>query len=98
MIREVKQLVHELRRITLLWDELWLGTLNQQHIDVNRKLQQLEAEVKKVMNNASLTKDEKMAIIKEKHRTIMKPVRTYKQCYIGMEYTVVWYYLIAYKI
>lgn len=77
MIREVKQLVHELRRITLLWDELWLGTLNQQHIDVNRKLQQLEAEVKKVMNNASLTKDEKMAIIKEKHRTIMKPVRTY---------------------
>lgn len=73
MIREVKQLVHELRRITLLWDELWLGTLNQQHIDVNRKLQQLEAEVKKVMNNASLTKDEKMAIIKEKHRTIMKP-------------------------
>lgn len=94
----MKQLVHELRRITLLWDELWLGTLNQQHIDVNRKLQQLEAEVKKVMNNASLTKDEKMAIIKEKHRTIMKPVRTYKQCFIGMEYTVVWYYLIAYKI
>lgn len=77
MIREVKQLVHELRRITLLWDELWLGTLNQQHIDVNRKLQQLEAEVKKVMNNASLTKDEKMTIIKEKHRTIMKPVRTF---------------------
>ncbi|XP_062590366.1 serine/threonine-protein kinase SMG1-like isoform X1 [Saccostrea cucullata] len=73
MIREVKQLVHELRRITLLWDELWLGTLNQQHIDVTRKLQQLEAEVKKVMNNSSLTKDEKMAIIREKHRTIMKP-------------------------
>lgn len=74
MIQEVKQLVHELRRITLLWDELWLGTLNQQHIDVTRKLQQLEAEVKKVMNNSSLTKDEKLAIIKEKHRTIMKPV------------------------
>ncbi|XP_048758488.2 serine/threonine-protein kinase SMG1-like [Ostrea edulis] len=73
MIQEVKQLVHELRRITLLWDELWLGTLNQQHIDVTRKLQQLEAEVKKVMNNSSLTKDEKLAIIKEKHRTIMKP-------------------------
>lgn len=48
--------------------------VNQQHLDVTRKLQQLEAEVKKVMNNASLSKDEKMAIIKEKHRTIMKPV------------------------
>ncbi|KAJ8319497.1 hypothetical protein KUTeg_004588 [Tegillarca granosa] len=73
MISEVKQLVQELRRITLLWDELWLGTLNQQHQDVTRKLSQLESEVKKVMNNSSLTKEEKLAIIKEKHRTIMKP-------------------------
>lgn len=73
MIGEVKQLVQELRRITLLWDELWLGTLNQQHQDVSRKLSQLDAEVKKVMANSSLTKDEKLAIIKEKHRTIMKP-------------------------
>lgn len=97
MIREVKQLVHELRRITLLWDELWLGTLNQQHIDVNRKLQQLEAEVKKVLNNASLTKDEKMAIIKEKHRTIMKPVRTYIKQLFYWDGILGWYYLIAFK-
>lgn len=78
MISEVKQLVQELRRITLLWDELWLGTLNQQHQDVTRKLSQLESEVKKVMNNSSLSKEEKLAIIKEKHRTIMKPVSTIK--------------------
>lgn len=74
MISEVKQLVQELRRITLLWDELWLGTLNQQHQDVTRKLQQLESEVKKVNTNSALTKDEKLAIIREKHKTIMKPV------------------------
>jgi len=74
MISEVKQLVQELRRITLLWDELWLGTLNQQHQDVTRKLQQLESEVKKVNTNSALTKEEKMAIIREKHKTIMKPV------------------------
>ncbi|XP_052059400.1 serine/threonine-protein kinase SMG1-like isoform X1 [Mytilus californianus] len=73
MISEVKQLVQELRRITLLWDELWLGTLNQQHQDVTRKLQQLESEVKKVNTNSALTKDEKLAIIREKHKTIMKP-------------------------
>ena len=74
MISEVKQLVQELRRITLLWDELWLGTLNQQHPEVTRKLQQLDTEVKKVTSNTSLSKDEKMAIIREKHRTLMKPV------------------------
>ncbi len=69
-------LVSELRRITLLWDELWLGTLNQHHQDVTRRLMQLENEVKKVMNNNSLSKDEKTAIIKEKHSTVLKPVST----------------------
>lgn len=76
MISEVQQLVQELRRITLLWDELWLGTLNQHHQDVVRRMSQLENEVKKVMNNSGLTKEERTAIIREKHRTILKPVST----------------------
>ncbi|CAH1794898.1 unnamed protein product [Owenia fusiformis] len=73
MITEVQLLVQELRRITLLWDELWLGTLNQQHQDVTRRISQLENEVKKVMNNTSLSKEEKSAIIREKHKTVLKP-------------------------
>lgn len=76
MISEVQQLVQELRRITLLWDELWLGTLNQHHQDVVRRMSQLENEVKKVLNNSGLTKEERTAIIREKHRTILKPVST----------------------
>ena len=28
---KVSSFVSELRRITLLWDELWLGTLAQEH-------------------------------------------------------------------
>lgn len=32
----MQRLVHELRRITLLWDEFWLGTLNQYHVDFGR--------------------------------------------------------------
>ncbi|XP_048245963.1 serine/threonine-protein kinase SMG1-like isoform X1 [Haliotis rufescens] len=74
MISEVQQMVQELRRVTLLWDELWLGTLNQQHTDVVRSLAQLESEVKKVNANQSLNKEEKTAIIREKHKTIMKPI------------------------
>lgn len=76
MISEVTLLVHELRRITLLWDELWLGTLNQHHQDVTRRIGQLENEIKKVTNNSNLSKEEKMAIIREKHKTVMKPVST----------------------
>ncbi len=74
MISEVQLLVRELQRVTLLWDELWLGTLNQHHQDVGRRLNQLENEVKKVNNNSSLTAEEKTLIIKKKHNTILKPV------------------------
>ena len=74
MIQQVQQVVQELRRITLLWDELWLGTLNQHHQDVTRRLAQLDNEVKKVGTNKTLSKEEKVAIIREKHKTIMKPV------------------------
>ncbi|KAL4241086.1 Serine/threonine-protein kinase smg1 [Mactra antiquata] len=73
MISDVKQLIEELRRITLLWDELWLGTLNQQHQDVERRISQLENEIKKVEKNHALSKEEKTAIIKEKHKTVLKP-------------------------
>lgn len=67
-------MVRELQRVTLLWDELWLGTLNQHHQDVGRRLNQLENEVKKVNNNSSLTAEEKTLIIKKKHNTVLKPV------------------------
>jgi len=35
MISEVQVLVSELRRVTLLWDELWLGTLVQRQTDIS---------------------------------------------------------------
>ena len=78
MISEVQLLVSELRRVTLLWDELWLGTLNQHHQDVTRRLAQLENEVKKVTSNSSLSKEERAAIVREKHATVLKPVSVIK--------------------
>ncbi|XP_077980517.1 serine/threonine-protein kinase SMG1-like [Glandiceps talaboti] len=74
LVSQVQVMVQELRRITLLWEELWLGTLNQHHIDVSgRRMPQLEDEIKRVLNNSTLTKDEKMAIIREKHNAILRP-------------------------
>ncbi|TWW64309.1 Serine/threonine-protein kinase SMG1 [Takifugu flavidus] len=74
MVLQVQQLVGELRRVTLLWDELWLGVLQQQHMHVLRRIQQLEDEVKRVQNNATLRRDEKIAIMREKHSALMRPV------------------------
>uniref|UniRef100_A0A665V5R4 non-specific serine/threonine protein kinase n=1 Tax=Echeneis naucrates TaxID=173247 RepID=A0A665V5R4_ECHNA len=74
MVLQVQQLVGELRRVTLLWDELWLGVLQQQHMYVLRRIQQLEDEVKRVQNNNTLRRDEKIAIMREKHSALMRPV------------------------
>ncbi|KAK7833348.1 hypothetical protein U0070_017347 [Myodes glareolus] len=60
MVLQVQMLVAELRRVTVLWDELWLGVLLQQHMYVLRRIQQLE--------------DEKIAIMREKHTALMKPI------------------------
>ncbi|XP_044735996.1 serine/threonine-protein kinase SMG1 isoform X2 [Chrysoperla carnea] len=73
-ITQVQLLVKELRRITLLWDELWLGTLLQHNNEIVRRLTQLEQEILKVNNNTNLTKDEKEYLVAEKHRILTKPI------------------------
>lgn len=73
-ISQVQILVKELRRITLLWDELWLGTLAQYQSEIIKRQQQLEQEIEKVNENPSLEKEEKISLIAEKHRIIIKPI------------------------
>ena len=36
LVCEVQKVVRELRRITLLWDELWIGSLLQLHHEAQR--------------------------------------------------------------
>lgn len=73
-ITQVQMLVKELRRITLLWDELWLGTLAQHHSEILKRQQQLEQEIEKVNENPNLEKEEKISLIAEKYRIIIKPI------------------------
>ncbi|KYB28836.1 serine/threonine-protein kinase SMG1 [Tribolium castaneum] len=73
-IAQVQTLVKELRRITLLWDELWLGTLAQHQTEITKRQQQLEYEIEKVNENPHLNKEEKLSLIAEKHRIIIKPI------------------------
>ncbi|VVC40721.1 Hypothetical protein CINCED_3A013789 [Cinara cedri] len=74
MISEVRILVSELRRITLLWDELWLGTLVQRQTDISRRINQLEAELNKTENHPHLTDIEKDHIAVEKYTMLLKPI------------------------
>uniref|UniRef100_A0A8B9KFC0 non-specific serine/threonine protein kinase n=1 Tax=Astyanax mexicanus TaxID=7994 RepID=A0A8B9KFC0_ASTMX len=66
MVLQVQMLVGELRRVTLLWDELWLGVLQQQHMHV-LQLQSIHLHYYPLL-------DEKMAIMREKHSALMRPV------------------------
>ncbi|KAG7209878.1 hypothetical protein KM043_011480 [Ampulex compressa] len=73
-VEQVKVLVKELRRITLLWDELWLATLCQHHTDITKRFEQLETEIQRVQENAWLSSEEKERLISEKHRIILRPI------------------------
>lgn len=77
-ISQVRLFVNELRRISLLWDELWLGTLNQHHSDISRRVSQLDDEIARVNTNSHLNNSEKDYLISEKYMVLMKPVSSNK--------------------
>ncbi len=77
LVKSVRDLVAELCRITLLWDEMWLAALLQRQGEVHRRLLQIEAETKRTLSipNHVLTPDAKDAIMRQKYIATMKPVR-----------------------
>eukprot|EP00795_Rhopilema_esculentum_P008911 gene8911-16536_t len=74
LVSEVKTVVKELRRITLLWDELWIGSLMQLNHEAQRRIQQLKEEIHRVNENQTLSAPQKTALIKEKYTALMKPL------------------------
>ena len=73
-ISQVQLLVSELRRITLLWDELWLGALTQHYSDMARRINQLETEVARIDANRHLSDTEKDTFVFEKYSVLLRPV------------------------
>ncbi|XP_067939464.1 serine/threonine-protein kinase SMG1-like [Watersipora subatra] len=74
LIKQVRILVNELCRITVLWDEFWLGTLSQLNATASERIKALTSEVERVKKNASLTDDERSQLIREKREAIVKPL------------------------
>jgi len=76
LLKAVRDLVAELSRITLLWDEMWLASLMQRQGEVHRRLLQIEAETKRTLSipNHVLSPEAKDAIMRQKYVATMKPV------------------------
>lgn len=68
-VNQVQLLVRELRRISLLWDELWLQSLSQVYAENVKRFQTFENEFQKTDQSS-----EKIVLFTEKYRLLMRPV------------------------
>ena len=73
-VEQVKLLVAELQRISILWDELWYGTVQQYSTEVAKRVKRMEDEAKKLERNNTLSQDEKRALVKDKYYILFKPI------------------------
>ncbi|TPX67125.1 hypothetical protein SpCBS45565_g04070 [Spizellomyces sp. 'palustris'] len=76
LVTEVQRMVNELKRMTVLWEEMWLHKLRHLHVDAINRLQQIEREANRVEASVSLSETEKNTIIFEYYQTITKPLVT----------------------
>ena len=73
-VEHVKILVSQLQRISILWDELWFGTIQQYNPEVSRRVKKMEEEAKRLAKNDSLNAEEKRALVKDKYNILFKPI------------------------
>ena len=71
---QVQRFVNELQRISLLWDELWLGTLQQYSGDITKRIKRMEDEVARLNRNPTLSAEEKKLLVLDKYNIVFKPL------------------------
>eukprot|EP00094_Tigriopus_californicus_P005418 TCALIF_05224-PA protein Name:"Similar to Smg1 Serine/threonine-protein kinase SMG1 (Mus musculus)" AED:0.14 eAED:0.15 QI:0/0.66/0.5/1/0/0/4/861/3250 len=73
-VKEIRDFIAELQRISLLWDELWLGTLQQYSQDILKRVRKMELEVEKLKKNRTLKPGERVHLAQKKYHIIFRPV------------------------
>lgn len=75
-VEQVQLLVRELKRVTLLWEELWLSSLSQVYSDWAKRMTALETEISEFIENShhDVTDENKSTLITEKYRAIVRPI------------------------
>lgn len=74
LIQDVQLMINELENVTVLWEELWLSTLQDLHMDVMRRINVLKEEAARVAENATLSQVEKNKISAAKYSAMMAPI------------------------
>lgn len=76
-VQQVQLMVRELKRITLLWEELWLSTLSQVYSECTKRIALLENDLAKLITEEINTKqldENKRIVLSEKYRVIVRPI------------------------
>lgn len=76
-VQQVQLMVRELKRITLLWEELWLSSLSQVYSECSKRIAILENDLIKLTTEESVSKQEdenKRTLLAEKYRVIVRPI------------------------
>lgn len=76
-VQQVQLMVHELKRITLLWEELWLSSLSQVYSECVKRMAVLENELNKLTAEESNSKsidENKRTVLHEKYRVVVRPI------------------------
>ncbi|XP_074581436.1 uncharacterized protein LOC141837962 [Curcuma longa] len=74
LVQDVQLVINEMGMITILWEELWLSTLQDLHTDVIRRINTLKVEAARVAENPTLSDAEKSKINAAKYSAMMAPV------------------------
>ncbi|KAF5448742.1 hypothetical protein F2P56_029247 [Juglans regia] len=74
LIQDVQLMINELGNMTVLWEELWLSTLQDLHTDVMRRINLLKEEAVRIAENVTLSQSEKNKINAAKYSAMMAPI------------------------
>ncbi|KAK6159421.1 hypothetical protein DH2020_006735 [Rehmannia glutinosa] len=74
LVQDAQLMIKELENVTVLWEELWLGTLHDLHADVMRRINLLKEEAARIAENTTLTHGEKNKINAAKYSAMMAPI------------------------
>ncbi|GER50411.1 serine/threonine-protein kinase SMG1 [Striga asiatica] len=74
LVQDAQLMIKELENVTVLWEELWLGTLQDLHADVMRRINLLKEEAGRIAQNTTLTHGEKHKINAAKYSAMMAPI------------------------
>ncbi|PWA94247.1 protein kinase-like domain-containing protein [Artemisia annua] len=74
LVQDVQLMIKELENVTILWEELWLSTLQDLHSGVLGRINLLKEEASRIAENVTLSHTEKTKINAAKYSAMMAPI------------------------